>query len=83
MDSLANNTKEPDAMTALNDACCPKMCAQLAWKCDKHRMPEDCPDALVQFAASSSEYGLYVHDGGSAVVGISFCPWCGTKLTAK
>ncbi|WP_372497657.1 DUF6980 family protein [Priestia megaterium] len=21
-----------------------------------------------------------IHDGGSSIIGISFCPWCGAKL---
>jgi hypothetical protein len=25
-------------------------------------------------------YGLYVHDGGSSVIEILYCPWCGKKL---
>ena len=26
------------------------------------------------------EYGLIVHDGGTSVIAIKFCPWCGSKL---
>ena len=28
-----------------------------------------------------NEYGLIVHDGGTSVVVIAFCPWCGSKLS--
>jgi hypothetical protein len=26
------------------------------------------------------EHGLIVHDGGSSMVTIDYCPWCGTRL---
>jgi hypothetical protein len=26
------------------------------------------------------EYGIIVHDGGTSMVRIQFCPWCGTRL---
>ncbi|WP_412762571.1 DUF6980 family protein [Priestia aryabhattai] len=29
---------------------------------------------------SVQEYGLIIHDGGSSIIGISFCLWCGKKL---
>lgn len=25
-------------------------------------------------------FGIPIHDGGSSIVKINFCPWCGTKL---
>src|SRR5439155_14634076 len=37
-------------------------------------------DALVAYLPKFNEYGLMVHDGGSSVVLISFCPWCGAQL---
>jgi hypothetical protein len=27
-------------------------------------------------------YGIPIHDGGSSVIEITYCPWCGTKLKA-
>jgi Domain of unknown function (DUF6980) len=38
------------------------------------------PDALVAYLPKFDEYGLVVHDGGSSIVQIHFCPWCGTRL---
>lgn len=38
------------------------------------------PDALVAYIPKFDEYGLLVHDGGSSMVQIQFCPWCGTRL---
>jgi len=58
--------------------CCERMDHDLADKCDVHRNRFDCPDALI--AVVAGDYGLIVHDGGSSVVGIRFCPWCGSKL---
>ncbi len=51
---------------------------QLAWKCDQHADPFDCPDALL--FKDKRGYGLIVHDGGSSYVEISHCPWCGASL---
>ncbi len=54
------------------------MAGQLAWKCDHHEGPFDCPDALVLKVKQS--YGLIIHDGGRSLVEIQHCPWCGAKL---
>src|SRR6266542_3688536 len=60
--------------------CCQAMTNQLNWRCDQHQDAFDCPDALVVFTARFQEYGLVIHDGGSSVVTIKFCPWCGRRL---
>jgi hypothetical protein len=46
--------------------------------CAQHPDPFDCPDSLV--ARVRGGYGLIVHNGGSGVIEIRFCPWCGTPL---
>ena len=51
-------------------------------QCETHPDRFNCPDALVHRSSASGEYGLIVHDGGSAVIGIAFCPWCGARLSA-
>jgi len=48
--------------------------------CPHHSQRHECPDALVAYSSRTDEYGLYIHDGGSSVMGIGFCPWCGTDL---
>ena len=53
----------------------------LAQTCDIHESRYDCPDALIQFV--EGRYGLIVHDGGSSFIEISFCPWCGSRLSAE
>jgi len=60
--------------------CCEMMRADLTRLCSIHARREDCPDALI--AVFGDSYGLYVHDGGSSVIAISFCPWCGQRLPA-
>ncbi|KOT56774.1 MULTISPECIES: DUF6980 family protein [Streptomyces] len=64
----------------MTDHCCEMMQSQVDWSCDEHSSAFDCPDALVLFIPKYREYGLIVHDGGSAKVGIGFCPWCGKRL---
>lgn len=59
------------------------MAHQVAGRCDRHDDPFECPDALVTFDARFQEYGLIIHDGGTSAVGITFCPWCGSRLPAS
>ena len=60
--------------------CCEKMQDQLDVTCpDHHDDMSQCPDSLVA-RFSSRDYGLRVHDGGTAVMPIDYCPWCGTRL---
>ena len=60
--------------------CCDKLRSQLNWACPDHSLPSDCPDAFVGRMGSRG-YGLYVHDGGSSLLQIYFCPWCGANLS--
>lgn len=60
--------------------CCELMEQNLTLSCGIHSTSEECPDVLVRFSEKFREYGLIVHDGGSSSIGISFCPWCGTKF---
>ncbi|WP_438824020.1 DUF6980 family protein [Bacillus sp. JJ1773] len=32
------------------------------------------------FDEKHNDYGLIIHDGGTSSIGISFCPWCGSKI---
>ncbi|MEU8358209.1 hypothetical protein AB0C27_19540 [Nonomuraea sp. NPDC048882] len=64
----------------MHEHCCELMARQVTWECDRHPDVSDCPDALVKFDERFVEYGLLVHDGGNSFIGISFCPWCGTRL---
>ena len=59
-------------------SCCDLMATQLAWSCETHVDPFDCPGALI--LKSRRHYGLILHDGSQSALAISFCPWCGTAL---
>lgn len=60
--------------------CCEDMAYHAAFECEIHKDPYDCPDQLILFDEKDQDYGLIIHDGGSSTIGISFCPWCGSKL---
>ncbi len=49
-------------------------------ECATHPNRFACPDALIDYIPKFDEYGIIIHDGGTSVRNISFCPWCGTKL---
>jgi hypothetical protein len=52
----------------------------LTLSCGVHSTPEGCPDVLISYFDKFREYGLFLHDGGSSSIDISYCPWCGAKL---
>lgn len=60
--------------------CCQAMEDQVNYRCDQHPDPYDCPDNLVNYIPKFDEYGIIVHDGGTACCSINYCPWCGIKL---
>ena len=62
----------------MSNLCCDRMAEDLQRVCRHHPDRHDCPDALV--ARVRGGFGLIVHDGGSSVIEIAFCPWCGTRL---
>ncbi|MGK5545323.1 DUF6980 family protein [Streptomyces sp. URMC 127] len=64
----------------MSDHCCETMTRQVHWHCDTHADRYACPDALVVFSEKFREYGLVIHDGGTASSGIAYCPWCGVRL---
>ena len=60
--------------------CCKTMKDAVESVCDQHKDRWECPDALISYLAKFDEYGIIIHDGGSAVCQLRFCPWCGAKL---
>ncbi len=60
--------------------CCDRMEAQVNYQCPDHENPFECPDHLIGYSAVFDEYGIMIHDGGSSMIKINFCPWCGAKL---
>jgi len=71
------------ALEAMERHCCDEMRRQIAWHCSDHADPFECPDALVRYSDRFDEYGLIIHDGGTSVSVIHFCPWCGGRLPAS
>ncbi len=59
--------------------CCEQMHEHLIAICPVHPNRRDCPDAIV--AETDGSFSLIVHDGGSSMISIRFCPWCGADLT--
>jgi hypothetical protein len=56
------------------------MAYALTTTCRVHKDPADCPDRVMVYIPKFDEYGIPVRDGGSSMLVISFCPWCGKKL---
>ena len=45
-----------------------------------HEDPFYDPDVIIWQFEHSGEYGIPVRDGGSAIIVIDYCPWCGVPL---
>lgn len=70
-------------MSSTKNHCCKMMTAQISHHCTEHSDPFACPDALITYEQCFDEYGIIIHDGGSSVITIDHCPWCGTALPAS
>jgi len=70
-------TQHPDPASL----CCESMQAALQMDCATHDDPFECPDSLIAYNAGFNQFGLIVHDGGTSVVLIRYCPWCGSSLS--
>ena len=60
--------------------CCIEMEGYTEFHCKAHQTPYNCPDQLMAYNAKFDEYGIIIHDGGTSLIYVSFCPWCGKKL---
>ncbi|MFI5913017.1 DUF6980 family protein [Dactylosporangium sp. NPDC051541] len=60
--------------------CCDGLRAQLEQDPDDDLDPWDDPDVVVVYMPRFDEYGLPIRDGGTSMVVIGFCPWCGARL---
>ena len=61
--------------------CCDMMKSTLEQTCDIHG--RDCVDivmAVLTEGPNRGRHGIPIHDGGSSVIVINFCPWCGVRL---
>jgi len=64
----------------MNAHCCEMMRSNVEGQCDVHVDRHACPDALIDFYPSNGAYGIMIHDGGSSMTKIAYCPWCGVEL---
>lgn len=62
--------------------CCEMMSDNINLKCNQHDNQFDCPDSLIYYSPKADEYGIIIHDGGSSFITITYCPWCGEKLSS-
>ena len=60
--------------------CCERMKDNINFKCSQHDNKYDCPDAIIDYFLKFDEYGIIVHDGGTSIITINYCPFCGEKL---
>ncbi len=60
--------------------CCDELQAAVEHSCSEHPDVYQCPDHLISYTPNFDEYGIIIHDGGTASSVISFCPWCGARL---
>ncbi len=42
--------------------------------------PFDDPDVIIWQFEDLGEFGIPVRDGGSSIIAIDYCPWCGVSL---
>jgi hypothetical protein len=63
--------------------CCEQMKWQMLYTCEEHPDLSDCPDSLIVHLEDTGEFGLRVHDGGTAFIAIRHCPWCGIDLLER
>jgi hypothetical protein len=64
------------------DYCCEVMRYNLEYVCELHPDPFYCPDNIL-YKQKRGVVGIIVHDGGSSIIGINYCPWCGTELEVR
>ncbi|GJM19338.1 MAG: hypothetical protein DHS20C14_15510 [Phycisphaeraceae bacterium] len=60
--------------------CCGAMKQHLQFRCGTHADPYECPDTTFHYNPRFREHGIIVHDGGTSMIVIEYCPFCGAKL---
>ena len=66
-------------MANKNTFCCEMMTYHLN-EFFKTPVNEDNFDVVMKFFSKSGVYGIPIYDGGTSVIAINYCPWCGIKL---
>ena len=63
--------------------CCEMMKENTIFKCSQCESKWCCPDTLIHYDERNKNYGIIIHDGGSSMIIIKHCPWCGRRLTSN
>jgi hypothetical protein len=64
----------------VEDYPCVHIADRVTGRCSMHENAWDCPDIILVHDERFDEYGIPVRDGGSSMIVIGYCPWCGVKL---
>jgi hypothetical protein len=59
---------------------CVHVAEQVTRTCPEHPDPWDCADIAFVYVPKFDEYGIPVRDGGSSILVMQYCPFCGVKL---
>lgn len=59
--------------------CCEEL-EQATVNCKQHHLAETCPDKVISYIPKFDEYGVLIQDGGTSMLTIKYCPWCGHQL---
>lgn len=49
--------------------------------CEQHADAWECPDMTL--VRTSGGFGIPIRDGGTSVIRIQYCPWCGINLLSQ
>lgn len=60
--------------------CCKDLERAVQFNCETCADQFECPDSLVLYVPKFDEYGLIIHNGGTAFSVIRHCPWCGSEF---
>ena len=60
--------------------CCVDMALRISESLDENEEIKYDDVDVVMNKWSDGTFGIPIHDGGTSVIAINFCPWCGNKL---
>ena len=60
--------------------CCMTMASRIFESLDAHGEIETKNKDVVMRKWKNGTYGIPIHDGGSSIIKINYCPWCRNKL---
>ncbi len=63
-----------------SDYCCITMANQICLSYDENGEIDIDNHDVVMNKWSDGTFGIPIHDGGSSVIKVNFCPWCGSNL---